>query len=90
MSQVHVNPEVLHQFSVCLDRFRAELHAQMQNLQGNFHTLGDTWRDQQREKFAGEFEMAMRTLQKFLLTTEKEHLPYLRKKIELARSFLHG
>ena len=90
MSQAIVNPEELHQFTAYLDRFRQELMSHMQGLAGKFQTLGQSWRDQQRQKFAQEFETTMRVLQRFLVTTENEHLPYLRKKVEEARKYLHG
>jgi hypothetical protein len=88
MPQAIVNPDDLNEFTLYLDRFRKELLNHVHGLIGKFRSLGDTWRDQQRLKFAREFEAAMKVLQAFLSTTEQEHLPYLRRKVEEARKYL--
>jgi hypothetical protein len=49
--------------------------------------LGDTWRDQEHEKFAQEFDALVRTLRHFHRSSE-EQIPVLIKKAEWIDGYL--
>ena len=51
-------------------------------------SLGDTWRDQEHEKFVREFEQTMLALRHFVEVTE-EHVPFLLRKAERIEEYLH-
>src|SRR5256885_479051 len=52
----------LERFARNLKEFNKQLRESMSRLQGQFARLGDTWRDQEHQKFAQEFEQTMRLL----------------------------
>jgi hypothetical protein len=49
--------------------------------------LGDTWRDQEHEKFAQEFEQTVAVLERFL-DSANEHVPFLLRKAERIEEYL--
>lgn len=88
MSQAIANPEDLRRFSAELKQFNAQLRESMARLQGQFVRLGDTWRDQEHQKFAQEFEQTMRVLHQFMRTSE-QHIPFLLRKAQKLEEYLH-
>ena len=52
-----------------------------------FTALGDTWQDQEQEKFAAEFVQMMKTLKSFLEHSER-HAPYLLRKADRIQQYL--
>ena len=54
--QAIASPEELERFARELKQFNAQLADSMSRLQGKFANLGETWRDQEHQKFAQEFE----------------------------------
>jgi len=50
--------------------------------------LGETWRDQEHQKFAQEFEQTVRVLEQFIRTSE-QHSPFLLKKAQRLREYLN-
>ncbi len=88
MSQAIANPEDLRRFSAELKQFNAQLRESMARLQGQFVRLGDTWRDQEHQKFAQEFEQTMRVLQHFMRTSE-QHIPFLLRKAQRLEEYLN-
>lgn len=50
-------------------------------LQAQFTRLGDTWRDQEHQKFAQEFQQTMRVLTQFMRIAD-EHIPFLLRKAQ--------
>lgn len=85
--QAIVSPEELERFAASLRQFNGTLRENMTRLQGQFRQLGDTWRDQEQQKFAREFEQTMRVLQQFSRTAD-EHIPFLQRKAAAARDYL--
>ena len=59
----------------------------MSRLQGQFSRLGDTWRDQEHQKFAQEFEQTMRVIHRFIQVSD-QHIPFLLRKAQRVRDYL--
>ena len=56
MGQAIVDPQELRRFASRLRHFSTEVHSQMQTVQRQLQALSATWRDQEHQKFAEEFE----------------------------------
>jgi len=63
--QAIASPEELESFARDLKQFNTQLADCMSRLQGEFANLGETWRDQEHQKFGQEFEQTMRVLHHF-------------------------
>lgn len=87
MSQAIIDPEEVRRFAAELKRFNGDLRERSASLMARFTALGDTWQDQEQEKFAGEFVQLMKTLKSFLELSEK-HTPYLMRKAERIQQYL--
>ena len=61
-----MDPEEVRRFADELNRFNTDLENRLVLLQARFTSLGDTWQDQEHEKFADEFRTAMKALKKFV------------------------
>lgn len=85
--QAVANPEDMERFAAQLKHFSGELAGSMHSLQGGFSRLGDTWRDQEQQKFAQEFEETMRVLQHFIRSSEQQ-IPFLQRKAQRLREYL--
>jgi len=88
MAKAIMDPEQVRRFAHDLQRFTAELQAQTTSLHGRFRTLGDSWQDQEHERFAGEFEQALRALAKFAGSANK-HGTYLLRKAARIEEYLN-
>lgn len=86
-SRAVASPDDLEQFARELKQFNAELTDSMSRLQGRFNRLGETWRDQEQQKFAREFEQTMRVLQQFVNAAD-EQAPFLMRKAQHLRAYL--
>ncbi len=87
MSQAIVDPAELRRFASNLKRFNADLEAGLAGLHGQLVGLGDSWRDQEHDRFRQEFETTMQVLERFLVVTE-EHIPFLLRKAERIEEYL--
>ena len=87
MSQAIVDPGDLRKFARNLDRFSNELQNQMLMLRGQLNGLGSTWRDQEHEKFAQEFDQTLMATNRFL-EAARAHVPFLMRKAERAEEYL--
>ena len=87
MSQAIIDPEEVRRFAAELKRFNGDLRERTASLMARFTALGDTWQDQEQEKFAGEFVQLMRTVKSFLELSER-HTPYLLRKAERIQQYL--
>ena len=87
MSQAIIDPEEVRRFAAELKRFNGDLRERSASLMARFTALGDTWQDQEQEKFAGEFTQLMKTLKSFLEVSER-HTPYLLRKAERIQQYL--
>src|SRR5207302_5297582 len=87
MAQVIVDPAEVRRFAQNLKKFNAELQHGMSVLHGQLVSLGDSWRDQEHEKFREEFEETLRAVEKFLAASEV-HIPFLIRKAERVEEYL--
>jgi uncharacterized protein YukE len=87
MSQAIIDPEEVRRFAAELKRFNGDLRERTASLMARFHALGDTWQDQEQEKFAAEFTQLLRSLKSFLEASER-HAPYLLRKADRIRQYL--
>jgi uncharacterized protein YukE len=88
MSRAIVDPAEIRRFAGGLKNFTGDLRHHLAILQGQFNALGDTWRDQEHEKFAQEFEQTVRVLTHFVATAA-DHVPFLLRKAERIEEYLH-
>ncbi len=87
MSQAIIDPEEVRRFAAELKRFNGDLRERSNALLARFTALGDTWQDQEQEKFAAEFLQMMKTMKNFLEASER-HTPYLLRKAERIQQYL--
>lgn len=87
MPQAIVDPAELRRFAHNLKQFNNELHNRLLVLHGQLAGLGDTWRDQEHEKFINEFELTMQALLRFTEAADK-HIPFLLRKAEKVEEYL--
>ncbi len=83
-----MDPEKVRRFADELHRFDTDLENRMVMLQARFAALGDTWADQEHEKFSDEFKQAMKALKKFI-DLSREHTPYLLRKAQRIEEYLN-
>jgi uncharacterized protein YukE len=88
MSQAVVDPQDLRRFAFQLKKFKDEVLNQMQALRGQFQSLGQTWRDQEHQKFAEQFEETVMVLSRFVAVSE-EQIPYLTRKADRIEEYLN-
>ncbi|MEZ6136365.1 MAG: WXG100 family type VII secretion target [Pirellulaceae bacterium] len=87
MAQAIVDPEQLRQFAAMLKRYSQQVRESTTSLLQAQGRLADSWRDQEHAKFAEEFEMQVKLVNKLLEATDK-HVPYLLKKAEIIDQYL--
>jgi uncharacterized protein YukE len=87
MAQAIVDPIELRRFAHHLKQFNGEVRERLAALHGQLVSLGDTWRDQEHEKFTREFEETMNVLEAFLESAD-QHIPTLLRKAERIEEYL--
>jgi uncharacterized protein YukE len=87
MAQAIMDPEKVRRFADELQRFNSDLENRMSLLHARFAALGDTWQDQEHEKFSEEFKQAMKALKKFV-ELSRQHAPYLMRKAQRIEEYL--
>jgi uncharacterized protein YukE len=87
MSQAIVDPNEVRRFARNLERFSSELQNQMLLLRGQLIGLGQTWRDQEHEKFAQEFEQTLLVTNRFIEAAQA-HVPFLMRKADRVEDYL--
>jgi uncharacterized protein YukE len=87
MAQAMMDPEQVRRFAQELQRFNGDLQNRISSLQARFSTLGDSWQDQEHQKFAEEFQLAMKQLRKFMDASNR-HTPYLLRKAQRIEEYL--
>ena len=88
MAQAIMDPEKVRRFADELNRFNSDLENRLQLLHARFAALGDSWQDQEHEKFSEEFKQAMKALKKFT-EISKTHGPYLLRKAQRIEEYLN-
>ena len=79
MAQAHVDPAALRRFARDLKRFNTQLQELVTAQQARLLELGRTWRDQENRKFTEQLEQTMKTLNRFLESSD-QHVSFLTKK----------
>ncbi len=87
MAQAIVDPAELRRFASNLKRFCTELQAGLGGLHSQYLALGDTWRDQEYERFRQEFEQALAGHER-LTEASTEFIPFLLRKAERIEDYL--
>ena len=87
MPKAVVDPEELRRFAFDLKRFNTDMQAQIVTIQRRFVKLGETWQDQEREKFADDFEKMLGALAKFVEASDR-HIPFLLRKAQKIQEYL--
>jgi uncharacterized protein YukE len=87
MSRAIVDPEELRRFAHSLKHFNNEVTHQLSSLQGQFAGLGDTWRDQEHDKFAHTFAETVQVINRFL-EASRQHIPFLLRKADRIDEYL--
>ena len=87
MSKAIMDPEEVRRFAKELKHFNVGLKQGMALLDARFKALGDTWQDQEHQRFAEEFSQTMRTLKKFV-EISNEHTPFLLRKAQRIEDYL--
>lgn len=87
MSQAIIDPEEVRRFAAELKRFNTDLRERSNALLSRFNALGDTWQDQEQEKFSGEFLQMMKSVKSFLESSER-HTPHLLRKADRIQQYL--
>lgn len=83
-----MSPEEVRRFADELKRFNADLQNRLGSLQARFSALGDSWQDQEHEKFSEEFKQTMKALKKFV-EMSNQHAPYLLRKAQKIEEYLN-
>ena len=87
MAQAIMDPDEVRRFSEQLKRFTGDLQGQATALQARLHTLGDSWQDQEFEKFSEEFKDTMKALKRFI-EASNQYAPYLQRKAQRIEDYL--
>jgi uncharacterized protein YukE len=87
MPQAIMDPEQVRRFAEDLRRFNTDLQNNLTALQARFKGLGDSWQDQEHERFTEEFQTTMKTLRKFV-DVSNQHTPYLLRKAQRIEEYL--
>ena len=82
-----MDPEEVRRFAKELKHFNAGLQQGMTLLDARFKALGDTWQDQEHQRFSEEFSQTMRALKKFV-EVSNEHTPFLLRKAQRIEDYL--
>jgi uncharacterized protein YukE len=88
MPQAIMDPEQVRRFAEELKKFNSDLQDKIVSLQARFAALSDTWQDQEHSKFADEFKQTMKTLKKFV-ETSNQHTPFLLRKAQRIEEYLN-
>ena len=82
-----MDPEKVRRFADELNRFNSDTVSRLSSLQARFAALGDTWKDQEHEKFADEFLQMVKTLKKFMELSQQQ-APFLIRKAQHIEDYL--
>jgi uncharacterized protein YukE len=87
MAKAIIDPAEVRRFAGDLNRFNTELEGLLASLNARMRGLEQTWRDQEHQKFAAEFEQTVKVLGTFL-ENSRVHVSFLAKKAALAEEYL--
>ena len=87
VGQAIVKPEDLRKFASELKSFNGILDSECKRLYMKFRRVGETWRDQEHQRFSQEFDQATKVFKKFIEESE-QYVIYLTRKAESAERYL--
>ncbi len=87
MAKAVVDPNELRRFAADLRKFNQDLQSVISTIGGRMNTLAQTWRDQEQQKFAEEFDQTLKVLQRLMKSSE-EHIPFLIRKADRIDEYL--
>lgn len=87
MAKASVDPGELRRFARDLNRFNSELETLIGGIHSRLRGLEKTWQDQEQRKFMEEFERTMKTLTRFLESSE-HHVSFLMNKARIIEEYL--
>lgn len=87
MARAVVDPAELRRFAAELRKFNLDTQGGIATVHARLNTLQQTWRDQEQQKFAEEFEQTIKVLQRLLKASE-EHIPFLLRKADRIDEYL--
>ncbi|MDA0215405.1 MAG: WXG100 family type VII secretion target [Planctomycetota bacterium] len=87
MAKAVVDPNELRRFAADLRKFNQDLQSGISTIGGRMNTLAQTWRDQEQQKFAEEFDQTLKVLQRLMKSSE-EHIPFLIRKADRIDEYL--
>lgn len=89
MPGANINPDDVEKFAVQLAKVTDQAAQQMRHLQMLLHQLPDSWQDEHFTKFEGDMNAALADFDRFRIKVE-DFIPWLGKKVVLARAYLDG
>ena len=87
MAKAVVDPNELRRFAADLRKFNQDLQSGISTIGSRMNTLAQTWRDQEQQKFAEEFDQTLKVLQRLMKSSE-EHIPFLIRKADRIDEYL--
>lgn len=87
MAQAIAEPEALKRFAQQLQNYVEAIQTGQTVLQAQLNALGDTWRDQEHEKFLAAFQELKIMVQRFTQAAN-EHIPFLHRKAKRVEEYL--
>lgn len=87
MAKAIVDPAELRRFALDFKRFNNELEGQVTGLHSRMVALGQSWRDQEYQKFVEDFEAHMKLLARSV-EIANQHIPFLLRKAERIEDYL--
>lgn len=87
MGQAIVKPEDLRRFAAELKQFSEHLNSDGMRLRGQFQRVGETWRDQEHQRFAREFDQTLKVFNQFNREAE-QYVAFLMRKAQAAEEYL--
>ncbi len=87
MAKAMMDPEEVRRFAEELKRFNGDLQHRLTSLQARFSSLGESWQDQENEKYSEEFKVTVKALKKFV-EASNQHVPFLLRKAQRIEDYL--
>lgn len=87
MDQAYTDPEHLRAFAAQLQRFNGEVREAMSGLRAQTARLGETWQDQEFERFRERFARTQQALNRFS-TSADQAVPVLLRDAEAIEEYL--
>lgn len=87
MTQIHVDPDALDAFADSLVKFRSSVVDEANLISSRLRHLGDSWADQEYDRFSDEMTSTMRMIDEFCTQLDAV-LPGLRQDATDIRAYL--